>query len=74
MGKIVFVLVFVCGFFFFKKIEKAKDDSKSGMSAKDPIPELLITPAFQGPNPLDRPYIQWNPPIINPPPITNVNP
>jgi len=47
------------------------ESSKSGLSSKDAIemPEMIVFP-----NPLDRIDLQWQPPIINPPKLTNVDP
>lgn len=51
------------------------DDSKSGLSDKDGYSakgELIEPPVI--PNPLDRIELQWQPPIIRPPHISNVDP
>jgi hypothetical protein len=55
--------------------EELFDDSKSGLSDKDGYSvkgELIEAPVI--PNPLDRIELQWQPPIIRPPHISNVDP
>lgn len=49
------------------------DDSKSGLSSKGGMSKDCIYDEPL-PNPLDRIVIQWNPPIINPPKVTDVDP
>lgn len=72
MSKIILIVMSLCGLLFCNK--KIIDDSKSGLSSKEAIPESRTMP-----NPLDRIDLQWNPPIvmpviIDPQPVTNVNP
>lgn len=50
-----------------------EESAKSGLSAKDGLSKDCLYEE-ELPNPLDRIIVIWNPPIINPPHITNVNP
>ncbi len=49
------------------------EDSKSGLYSSKDAKDILAYPQ-ELPNPLDRIELQWQPTIINPPKVTNVDP